>query len=55
MVKIIKLNKNEDRFVRVSDITRELRHIINSLPSQSCDIDSSLIGELIKELENDKS
>lgn len=46
--------KMEDKFVRISDITRELRNIINSLPKYSCDIDSSIIGDLIKRLENAK-
>lgn len=46
--------KMEDKFVRISDITRELRNIINSLPKYSCDVDSSIIGDLIKRLENAK-
>lgn len=46
--------KMEDKFVRVSDITGILRNIINNLPKHSCDIDSSIIGEIIKELENAK-
>jgi len=46
--------KMEDKFVRIKDITNELKNIINSLPKYSCDIDSSIIGDLIKRLENAK-
>jgi len=46
--------KMEDKFVRISDIIMELKSIINSLPRYSCDIDSSIIGDLIKRLENAK-
>ena len=40
------------KWVSVEDIVKNLQDIINSLPKYSCDIDSSIIGELIKELEN---
>ena len=42
------------RWVAVEDIVKKLQEIINDLPKHSCDIDSSIIGELIKELENKK-
>jgi len=42
------------RWVAVEDITKQLKDIIDSIPRHSCDIDSSIIGDLIKELENAK-
>jgi len=41
-------------WVKTNDIVQELKDIINSLPKYSCDIDSSIIGDLIKRLENAK-
>ena len=35
-------------WVKTNDIVQELNDIINSLPQYSCDIDSSIIGDLIK-------
>ena len=42
------------KWVSVKDIIKKLNEIIDSLPKHSCDIDSSIIGDLIKELENAK-
>ena len=41
-------------WVKLEDVKKELEDIINFLPKYSCDIDSSIIGDLIKRLENAK-
>ena len=42
------------KWIALDDIIKELNDIINNLNNHSCDIDSSVIGELIEELENAK-
>jgi len=46
--------KNE-KYIKVSDIIQELNYILDSIPKSCCDIDSTLIVDLIRELKNAKS
>ena len=46
--------KNE-KYIKVSDIIQELNYILDSIPKSGCDIDSTLIVDLIRELKNAKS
>jgi len=41
-------------WIKLEDVVKELNNIIDSLPKYSCDIDSSIIGDLIERLENAK-
>ena len=45
--------KMETKFVKLNDIIAELKEIIDTIPEHSCDIDSSIIGDLINRLENE--